>query len=102
MESIREKLPMIVVTLIAVTVCIIGAYFIEGYENVYYTQIDNSKVEKISATDNMKNEYTLECYNDKGKKKEIKFKTSRELKEDAYLKLEVRSIGVHAWEEVRV
>lgn len=102
MESIREKLPMIVVTLIAVTVCIIGAYFIEGYENVYYTQIDNSKVEKISATDNMKYEYTLECYNDKGKKKEIKFKTSRELKEDAYLKLEVRSIGVHAWEEVRV
>jgi len=102
MESIREKLPMIVVTLIAVTVCIIGAYFIEGYENVYYTQIDNSKVEKISATDNMKYKYTLECYNDKGKKKEIKFKTSRELKEDAYLKLEVRSIGVHAWEEVRV
>lgn len=36
-----------------------------------------------------------------GKKKEIKFKTSRELREEAYLKLEVMATGVHAWEEVQ-
>ena len=38
--------------------------------------------------------------NKKGKNKELKFKTSRELKEGAYLLLEVRSLGVHKWEEV--
>ena len=45
--------------------------------------------------------YTLECYNEKGKKKELKFKTSRELKEDAFLKLEVKTLGVHSWKEVQ-
>jgi len=55
----------------------------------------------ISATDEMKYEYTLDCYNENGKKKEIKFKTSRELKEDAYLMLEVRTFGVHTWKEVQ-
>ena len=36
------------------------------------------------------------------KKKEIKFKTSRELKEDSYLKLEVMvTRGVKTWEEVQ-
>ena len=29
------------------------------------------------------------------------FKTSRELKEDAFLKLEVKTLGVHSWEEVQ-
>ena len=50
----------------------------------------------------MKYEYTLDSYNENGKKKEIKFKTSRELKEDAYLMLEVRILGVHSWKEVQV
>jgi len=30
----------------------------------------------------------------------LSFKTSRQLKEGAYLRLQVRSFGVHAWEEV--
>lgn len=100
MENIKEKIPMIIITIIIIAVCIVGAYFIEGYEKVYYTQIDNNKVQTLSATDNMKYEYTLDCYDENGKKKELKFKTSRELREDAYLKLEVRSIGVHSWEEI--
>ena len=50
---------------------------------------------------NMKYEYTLDCYNENGKKRELKFKTSRELKEDAFLKLEVKTFGVHSWEEVQ-
>ena len=41
--------------------------------------------------------------NDNFKKKEIKFRTSRELKEDSYLKLEVMvTRGVKSWEEVQV
>lgn len=35
------------------------------------------------------------------KKRELKFKTSRELKEDAFLKLEVKTFGVYSWEEVQ-
>lgn len=101
MESLREKIPMIIAGVVAIVICIIVFYFFENYESVYYTQIDNTKIEKISSTDDMKYEYTLDCYNEKGKKKEIKFNTSRELKEDAYIMLEVRTLGVHSWKEVQ-
>lgn len=87
-------------TLIAIC-CVIGIlYRLENYEEIYFTKIDNAKVEKLSASDDMKYEYTLDCYNKKGKQKELNFKTSRELKEGAYILLEVRSLGVHKWEEV--
>lgn len=89
------------IAIIIIIMIFIGVfYFLEGHEEVFYTQIDNSKLESIFATDNMKYEYTLECFNKKGKSKELKFKTSRELREGAYLKLEVRTLGVHTWEEV--
>ncbi len=101
MENIREKILMIIVAIVAIVICGVGIYLLENYESVYYTQIDNTKIEKVSASDEMKYEYTLDCYNEKGNKKEIKFKTSRELREDAYLMLEVRSFGVHSWKEVQ-
>ena len=101
MEDIKEKIPMIIAAIVAIAICVIGFYFLENYEAVYYTQIDNTKIQSISATDDMKYEYTLDSYNENGKKKEIKFKTSRELKEDAYLMLEVRTFGVHTWKEVQ-
>lgn len=101
MEGIKEKIPMIIAGIIVIVICVGGIYFLENYESVYYTQVDNSKIEKLSTSDDMKYEYTLDCYNEKGKKKELKFKTSRELREDAYLMLEVRSIGVHTWKEVQ-
>lgn len=101
MDSIKEKIPMIIAVIVAIAICGIVFFMMENYESVYYTQIDNTKIQSISATDDMKYEYTLDCYNENGKKKEIKFKTSRELKEDAYLMLEVRTFGVHAWEEVQ-
>ena len=87
MESLKEKLPMIIAVVVAIAICVATLYFFENYESVYYTQIDNTKIEKLSSTDDMKYEYTLDCYNENGKKKELKFKTSRELKEDAFLKL---------------
>ncbi|OKZ75393.1 MAG: hypothetical protein BHW00_02120 [Clostridium sp. 26_22] len=80
-----------------------GIYYLLVIQNSeYYTQIDNSKVESLSTTDNMKYQYTLTAYDEKGKKKEVTFKTNRELREDAYLKLEVMlTRGVTNWEEVQ-
>lgn len=101
MENIKEKIPMIIAFIVAIAICGIALYFLESYETVYYTQIDNTKIQSVSATDDMKYEYTLDCYNENGKKKEIKFKTSRELKETAFLMLEVRTMGVHSWKEVQ-
>lgn len=102
MESLKEKLPMIIAIIAVIAICGVAVYFMEFHQEVYYTQIDNTKIEKLSISDDMKYEYTLDCYNENGKKKEIKFKTSRELREDAYLKLEVMIVtGVHAWEEVQ-
>lgn len=101
MENLKEKLPMAIAVIVAIAVCVLALYFFENYNSIYYTQIDNTKIEKISSSDEMKYEYTLDCYNEKGKKKELKFKTSRELKEDAFLKLEVKTLGVHSWEEVQ-
>lgn len=102
MESLKEKLPIIIVAIIAIAICGVVLYRIEFGEDVYYTQIDNTKIEKVSSSDNMKYKYTLKCYQENGKEKELTFKTSRELREDAYLKLEVKSIsGVHSWEEVQ-
>ena len=86
MESIKEKMPMIIAVIVAIAMCCVAFYFLENYESVYYTQIDNSKIAKITSSD-MKYEYTLDCYNENGNKKEIKFKTSRELREAASLML---------------
>ena len=102
MESLKEKIPMIIAVVVAIAICVAILYFFENYESAYFTQIDNTKIEKLSSTDDMKYKYTLECYNEKGKKKELKFKTSRELREDAYLELEVMQIrGVVNWKEVQ-
>lgn len=101
MERIKESLPMILAAFVAIIIVLITMYFLEFSQSFYYTQIDNTKVERISATDDMKYKYTLECYNETGNKKEIEFKTSRELREGAYLKLEVLASGVHSWEEIQ-
>ena len=102
MEDLKEKISFIVLIIIAVIVLGSAYYFLCIKEVVYYTQVDNTKIEQISASDEMKYQYILESYNENGKKKEIQFKTSRELREDAYLKLEIINFsGVHSWEEVQ-
>ena len=40
MESLKEKLPMIIAVVVAIAICIAALYFFESYESVYYTQID--------------------------------------------------------------
>ncbi len=86
---------------VIVVCCIIGClYYLQNNESFYYTQINNSKIKELPESSDMKYEYTLYCFSGKGKKKELKFKTSRELKEGAYLSLEVGAFGVHKWEEI--
>lgn len=101
MEALKEKIPMIIVAIIAIAILVGGICFFENYEAVYYTKIDNTKIKQVSSSDEMKYQYTLDCYDKDGNRKEFSFKTSRELKEDAYLLLEIRSMGVHAWKEVQ-
>lgn len=101
METLKEKMPIIIITIIAIAILGGFLYYFEYYEAIYYTRIDNTKIEKVSSSDEMKYQYTLDSYNEKGTKKEVTFKTSRELREDAYLCLEINGMGVHSWKEVQ-
>lgn len=102
MDGIKGKIA-VAIGIIVFSLFLYGIYYLLVIQNSeYYTQIDNSKVESLSTTDNMKYQYTLTAYDEKGKKKEVTFKTNRELREDAYLKLEVMlTRGVTNWEEVQ-
>ena len=73
MEDLKEKLPMVIAVIVAIVICVTGLYFFENYKSIYYTQIDNTKIEKVSSSDNMKYEYTLDCYNENGKKRDLEF-----------------------------
>lgn len=72
----------------------------------YYTQVDNTKcvdlreTDAIEDDDEMRYEYTLPAYDDAGKRIVTHFTASRELREGAYLKLDVWPFfGVRNWEE---
>ena len=103
MESLKEKIPMIIAVIITICIIIGAYYFLIVHKDLYYTQIDNTKVEEVSGSDDMRYEYTLTAYSKNGKAKELKFKTSRELREGAYLELEVMKMrGVVNWREVQI
>ena len=102
MESIRDRIPTFIGILVFITLCSLAYYFLFENSNYYYTKIDNNKVEEINSSDNMKYQYQLIMYNENGKSKEIKFKTSRVLKEGAYLEVKYYQIsGVNSWKEVK-
>ena len=102
MEDFKEKIPMIIVGVIIIVLIAGAYYFLVVHKDLYYTQIDNTKLEEISTTDDMKYQYILTAYNQNGQEKEVQFKTSRELREDAYLGLEVMQFrGVVNWREVQ-
>ena len=102
MEDFKEKLPIIIAVIIMTALAVGAYYFLVVHKEIYYTQIDNTKIEEVSATDDMKYQYTLTAYNKNGKEKEVKFKTSRELREGAYLELDVMQMrGVINWREVQ-
>ena len=102
MEDFKEKIPMIIAIIIVIALIVGAYYFLVVHKEQYYTQIDNSKIEEISGTDDMKYQYTLTAYSKNGKEKEVEFKTSRELREGAYLELDVMQMrGVVNWREVQ-
>lgn len=102
MDGIKGKIA-VAIGIIVFILFLYGIYYLLVIQNsTYYTQIDNSKIEELPTTDSMKYQYALTAYNEKGKEKEVTFKTNRELREDAYLKLEVMlTRGVTNWEEVQ-
>ena len=103
MENFKEKLPIIIAVIIMIVLVVGAYYFLVVHKDQYYTQIDNTKIEEVSSTDDMRYQYTLTAYNKKGKEKEVQFKTSRELREGAYLELDVmQSRGVINWREVQM
>ena len=102
MEDFKEKLTIVIAVIIVIALAVGAYYFLVVHKEQYYIQIDNTKIEEVSGSDDMKYQYTLTAYNKNGKSKEIQFKTSRELREDAYLELDVMQIrGVVDWKEVQ-
>ena len=103
MEDFKEKIPMIIVAVIVIALMVTAFYFLAIHKDIYYTKIDNTKIEEISSSDDMKYQYKLTAYNKNGNSNQVEFKTSRQLKEGAYLELEVMSIrGVINWKEVQI
>lgn len=97
---------IIAVLLVAAAVC--AVFFSNAGTTYRYTQIDNSKKEKIESRGGvidlkggMDYQYTLPSYNEDGKEKDITFGTSRELREGAFVRLTVALRGVIKWEEVQ-
>ena len=102
MEDFKEKIPMIIAVIVVIALLVGVYYLLIVHKELYYIKIDNTKIEELSSTDDMKYQYTLTAYNKNGKEKEIKFKTTRELREGAYLELDVMQIrGVVDWKEVQ-
>lgn len=101
MENIKGKLFGGIAIILVIAVFFVLFWLLFYQESTYYTRIDNTKVEQLSSGD-MRYEYTLDAYNEKGDSKEVTFKTKRELKNNAYLKLDVMlTRGVKSWEEVQ-
>lgn len=100
MESVRGKLMAGLGLVLVIIVFFVVFWLLFYQEGTYYTKVDNEKVQVLDSGD-MRYEYTLDAYNKSGKAKEVTFKTSRELKDGAYLKLDIMMTrGVKAWKEV--
>lgn len=70
------------------------------YDAFYYAKVENPQVKELGSMSVMKYEYTIDAYSDSGKKKSLSFKTYYPLLEGDYLKLEVRSMGVHHYDVI--
>lgn len=101
MEVLRDKASTIIGVLVLILLCGIAYYLLVEESSFYYTQVDNTKVEFLSSSRNMQYQYTLTSYTEFGVTKEIKFKTTRKLREGAFLKMKVMiTRGVTSWQEV--
>lgn len=92
----------VIATVQALGFCLVGGlYYLENYDEYFYTKIDNNRIRELSPKEEMKYEYTLDSYNKNGRKRSLNFKTSHLLKEGVYISLEVKTTGIHRWEEVK-
>lgn len=99
MESIKSKIFAGVAVIVFIILCVIGyrAVFVDAAH--YYTKIDNSTVKQLKPNEY---EYNLTAYDEHGKMTEMTFKAGKELREDAYLELDVMFLrGVVNWREVQ-
>lgn len=94
------KKKFLVLSLLVVIVAVCSFVFLNsGNKTAYYTIVNNSEVVSKGTE---KYEYRLDSYDEQGNKKNLSFETSRLLKENAFLKLEVVPLrGVISWEEVQ-
>ncbi len=96
----KENLPIFIGTILLILFCGMTYYFCFEEYTLYYAKIENTKLEKVEG--DMPYEYTLTAYKENGKEKQIKFKTSRELKQDALIELKYMVVrGVVSWKEVQ-
>lgn len=105
---------LVLIAVLSVTAVLSAGIWFLFYKSdtYYYTQIDSSKMAEnenagkggvIDFTGGMRYLYTLDCYDKEGKEKSLTFGASKELKNEAFLKLAVSPIrGVIAWEEVEL
>ena len=67
----------------------------------WYVQVDNARVQ-LPGGNSDEYEYSLDAYDEDGNRHDVKFKTTRELRDDAYLELKTMPFrGVISWAEVQ-
>lgn len=108
----KKKLKIIIGVVAVLLIGLVGfcAWFLSGSGSAeYYAQIDNTKVEQVDSNGGVVNfkgnlpySYTLLSYDENGSEKEITFGTSRELRDEAFIRLTVMPVwGVLDWSEVQ-
>ena len=68
MEDLKDKILFIILVILVSLIFGFTYYFLGIKENYFYTKVDNDKIEQILSNDDMKYMYTLDCYNEKGRK----------------------------------
>lgn len=98
-----QTLLLLIFWVVVMIIAVLGLFYLTFYTGtLYYTQVDNTNVSEITPRGGMYYRYELPGFDEKGRARLISFETSRLLREDAYLCVEVAPIrGVTAWEEVR-
>lgn len=112
-ESIVLEVVMIRKFILSVSVAVVLLFISAGvllgpmvqrfglYEGSYYTRVDNERIASSDSNDDLDYEYSLYAYARDGSRIEVRFGTSRILRDGAYLQLELLPLrGVVSWSEV--
>ena len=108
--NIKKKVFIIGIPVVVILLfCFCAWLFIGTDSQYYYAQIDNSKM-SLNSSDGgvidfnggLDYSYRLPAFNDSGEEKSITFNTSKELRDGAFIRLEVVPIrGVITWAEIQ-